>query len=714
MSESLFSQSWYRVAPLSPRLRSHVRIHRHVYRGQDWFVLQDNFTGRHHRFSPEAYQIIGLMDGHRSLEEIWEVACRRLGDHMPTQDEVIGLLSQLHRSDLLQAGVLPDFKDLQQRRSQNRRSRLLMNLRSPMSIRFPLFDPETLLDRTMPLVRPLFSWFGLLLWLLVVGSALILAGVHWNELTENVSDQILSLQNLVLIGLVYPVVKIFHEFGHAYTVKNWGGEVHEMGVMLLVLMPIPYVDASSSLSFRDKRQRMLVGAAGILVELFLAGLAMLVWVNVEPGAMRALAFNLMLIAGVSTLLFNGNPLLRFDAYYVLSDYLEIPNLGARGNSYVAFLLQKHLLGLSDAESSVSSPGEAFWLGFYAVAAFIYRIFISVHIILFIAGKFFVIGILLAVWAGASMLFMPLGKIVKFLFKDARMQRKRYRLISAVFVPLAVLVTVILWLPLPYFTICEGVVWAPEESRVYAAADGFIRQVLVPSGTRVVDGVPLLLCEDPELNVQIEILEAQLAEFQARYQFSRTNDLSEAEILKEKIGRIEAGLVRLNERASDLTVRSSADGILIIPQEVDLYGRFVRRGTPLGYVLDKEKMLIRVLVPQADIESVRAGTRKVTARLAEKLSEELPARIVRQVPAATHELPSLVLSLEGGGLFALDPAAKGTLQVFERLFQLDIKLENPQIDKVEERVYVRFEHPPEPLFDRWYRSVRRLLLSRFDV
>ncbi|NOY13018.1 MAG: HlyD family efflux transporter periplasmic adaptor subunit [Deltaproteobacteria bacterium] len=714
MSESLFSQFWYRVAPLKPQLGSHVQIHRHSYRGQDWFILQDHFTGRHHRFSLEAYQVIGLMDGRRSLAEIWETACARLGDHMPTQDEVINLLSQLHRSDLLQAGALPDFADLQKRRRQNQQSRLLMNLRSPMSVRFPLFDPDRMINRTMPLVRPFLGGFGGLIWLLVVGSAVVLAGLHWGDLADNINDHVLSLQNLALIGLIYPVVKIFHEFGHAYMVKRFGGEVHEMGVLFLVLMPIPYVDASTSLSFRDKRQRMLVGAAGILVELFLAGLAMLIWVNVEPGAVRATAFNLMLIAGISTLLFNGNPLLRYDAHYVLSDYLEIPNLGTRGNKYIGYLLQRYLLGIKEVESPATTAGEARWLGVYAVAAFFYRILISIRIILFIAGKFFAIGILLALWSGFSMVVVPLQRIVSFLFKDRLMQRRRFRLIAVTLLPLAGLIGVIFLLPVPLYTTAQGVIWAPEESRVYAAADGFVSNVLVDSGSRVAVGTPLLRCKDPELMVQVKILAAQLEELQARFRLSRMKDRTKMEILKDEIAQVEAELVRARERAADLLVRSSSAGIFVLPQQSDLPGRFVRRGDALGYVLNQQQIRVRVLVPQADIDRVRAATRKVSVRLAERIGQELPARIVRQVPAATRELPSLALSLKGGGLFALDPTQEGKMQVFERLFQLDLLLRDPLVDKVGERVYVRFEHAPEPLVYRWYRALRGLLLSRFDI
>ena len=183
------------------------------------------------------------------------------------------------------------------------------------------------------------------------------------------------------------MVKVVHEFAHAYAVKLWGGEVHEMGIMLLVLMPLPYVDATSASAFRLKRRRMLVGAAGVLIEIFVAAVAMLVWVNVEPGAVRAISYNVMLVAGVSTLLFNGNPLLRYDAYYVLSDYLEIPNFGTRSTRYLSYLLQRYLLGIKDASFPPASAGEKRWLLFYAVASSIYRVFISLSRVSFFSSVF---------------------------------------------------------------------------------------------------------------------------------------------------------------------------------------------------------------------------------------------------------------------------------------------------------------------------------------
>jgi putative peptide zinc metalloprotease protein len=284
MLRSFFSPSWYRVASLRPRLRRHAQIHRHHYRGELWYVLQDLASGRLYRFSPVAYQVIGLMDGRLTVQELWDKALERFGDDAPTQGEMVNLLSQLHSSDVLLCDVAPDTAELFRRHTKQERSWWKTNLRSPLSLRFPLFKPEKFLARTAFLVRPLFSVYGALLWLVVVGAALVLAGLHWQDLTEDVMDRVLSGNNLLLLWLVFPLIKALHELGHGYAIKILGGQVPEMGIMLLVMMPVPYVDASSSSAFREQWRRVLVGAAGMLVELFIGSLALFVWLGLWESA----------------------------------------------------------------------------------------------------------------------------------------------------------------------------------------------------------------------------------------------------------------------------------------------------------------------------------------------------------------------------------------------------------------------------------------------
>ncbi len=210
MAGSLYSPSWYRVAQLRPRLRSHAMIHRQTFRGQLWYVLQDQTSGHYHRFSPSAHLVISLMDGARTVQEIWDLACTKLDEDVLTQDDVVRLMAQLYRSDVLHGDVPPDIVEMTERADQLRRRKLAMSLLNPLALRLPLLDPERFVSATYPLVRPLFGWFGVALFLSVVAAALSLVGLHWPALTENITDRVLAAESIVLLVITYPLVKALH------------------------------------------------------------------------------------------------------------------------------------------------------------------------------------------------------------------------------------------------------------------------------------------------------------------------------------------------------------------------------------------------------------------------------------------------------------------------------------------------------------------------
>jgi hypothetical protein len=289
-----------------------------------------------------------------------------------------------------------------------------------------------------------------------------------------------------------------------------------MGIMLLVLAPIPYVDATAAGAFRSKWSRALVGAAGILVELFLAGIAMFVWVLVEPGLLRSIAFNVLLVAGASTLLFNGNPLLRYDGYYVLADLIEIPNLGNRSNQYWQWLAKRYLFGLKSIERPPASVGERRWFVFYGAASFIYRTLVMIAITLFIAGEFFVVGVVLALWAAITMFALPIGKGLAYVLSSPELQRVRTRARLLTFGALALFLLFVLAVPMPLRTHAEGVVWVPENAEVRAAADGFVERLLVPPEASVGSGDLLLVTVDPTLSAEVEQSRARLRQFEVQY------------------------------------------------------------------------------------------------------------------------------------------------------------------------------------------------------
>jgi putative peptide zinc metalloprotease protein len=714
MADSFLSADWYRAAPLRPRLRNHVEIHRQRFRGQTWHIVQDQHSGKYHRISPAGNLIISLMDGRRPLEDLWRIACDRFPDEPPTQSEVIRLLAQLHSADLIAGDLPPDIAEMGRRHHDQERKSMLARLRNPLALRLPLFDPDRFLGATVGLVRPLFTVWGFLAWLALVVAGTVLAVMHWQALTEDVTDRVLSADNLVLIALAFPLIKAVHELGHAYAAKVWGGDVHEIGLMFLVLIPVPYVDASSSAAFASKWRRAIVGGAGIMVELALAAAAMIFWLNAEPGLARAFAFNVMLIGGVSTLLFNGNPLLRFDGYFVMTDLIEVPNLGQRSNTYFWYLVQRYLLGVKTAKNPVTARGERGWFLVYSVTSFVYRVSISVAIALFIASKFFFIGVLLALWALANVFVMPLWKGLKYLFTSNDLRGLRLRAFALTLTGVGGLAALLFAVPVPHATVADGVVWLDDHEILRAATDGFVAGVLRQDGT-VQPGEVLLRLEDPILDAERRLAETRLAEMQLRLSSVTAIDPVQTNLMREQVTHLQERLRFYDERAAALDLRAATAGDVVIPLAQDLQGRLVRRGTILGYLQSGTGMRLRVAVPQDSAELVRDSAASVQIRLQRDLATVMPARIIAASPEGLPQVPSPALSTSGGGSIALDPADPQRRRTLQSLFLFDVAPTGPApAVLIGERALVRFDHGPEPMGFRVWRGMRQLFLRQFNV
>lgn len=718
MTDPLLSNSWYRVAGLRPNLRTHARLHRMRYRGGLWYLLQDPISNRVHRFTPSARFVIAAMNGVRTVQELWELANRKLGEQAPTQDEVIRMLGQLHAADLLQSDATSDATELFERGERQDRSTRRRSYMNPMAIRIHLWDPDAFLNRIRPLIDVLWSRWGGMLWLFVVLPALLLLPPQWAELTGNFSDRILAGGNLLMLWLVFPLIKALHEFGHAAAVKRGGGEVHDLGVVMLVLIPVPYVEASASTVFRSRLQRAVVGASGMAVELFIAAIAFYLWLLVEPSPLRAVLFNVMVVAGVSTLIFNGNPLLRYDAYYILSDLLEMPNLAQRATRYWGYLAERYAFGAADAETPDESVLEKAWLAVYGVLSTIYRMLVTVAIALFIASEFFFVGVLLALWAVAAMAILPVVKSIRHVAGSTRLRQHRPRVLAVSIGSTLALAALLFVVPAPFYTVGEGVVWLPQSATVRAGHDGFVERLVATSGASVKAGDLLIQARNPALEAQQAVSRARLAELEAIHRAQAIIDRSQAAVVQDQIDAEREALRTLDQRMELLLVRSGVGGIFTLTRPHDMAGRYYRQGEVLGYVIDRPQLVARAVVAQDSVDAVRASTTRVSVRLAHQPDVVRDALVAREVPAADEYLPSRVLATDGGGQLATDPRDTKGARTLERTFQFDVAVAAQASEDLRvfygERVHTRFEHPPQPLGIQWYRQVRRLFLSQFHV
>jgi putative peptide zinc metalloprotease protein len=711
--DSLYSPSWHHVAELRARVSTQVRFRRHVVRGEVWYVLQNPATGRVHRLTPAAHALVEGMDGERTTQQVWEAVLEELGDDAPTQDETLWVLGLLYLADVLRCDVPPDtaalFRLAEERDEKERRSQ-----RSPLSFRVPLLDPDAFLTRWEAWARPLFSRRAMALWCGLVGVAGVLALKNAAELAAG-ARSLLEPASLIALWFAYPCVKALHELGHAFAVKRWGGEVHEIGVLFLVFMPVPYVDASASSVLPQKHRRMAVAGAGIATELLLASLAFFVWLHVEPGGVRHVAYAVMLVGGVSTLLFNGNPLLRFDGYYMLADALEIPNLSGKANQYVSALGRRHLLGLRSTPLPETAPGEAGWLIAYAVSAFVYRIGVLIGIALYLATHFFVAGVALALGTVFLRIILPIVRILSFVLTDPSVGERRGRAVAGSLGLAVVVLGAVLTVPIPLRTMTEGVVWLPEHSHVRAGADGFVSSMLAEPNSRVSVGDPLILTRDPSIETRVVSLEARSRELRLRLNDLDPQDRVAIDGARARLEDAEADLARAREQLGEVLMRSPVNGVFVVADGADLAGRYVRQGEVVGYVVDLEMATARVVVGQEDAAVLRERTSAAWVRLEHDLGTVVPVRIEREVPAGSDRLPTRALGTSAGGSFPVDPMDPEGTRTLERVFQFDLALpEDMDIPAAGERVYVRFDHDAEPLAQRGYRAFRRLFLRQLGV
>ena len=715
MTDEMNSRHWYRVKILKPRLQDQVEIHRHDYRGQIWYLLENATSGRSHRFNPAAYQFIGMLDGERSVQQIYARVVEKLEENAPGQQEIIDLLSKLYQADLLKVDAQASVEELFERRSSQRSKELKQRFANPVALRFALWDPEEFLNRHFRKVAWLFNkWIGLG-WLLLIVYACLQASQHWPQINQYFGVNALSPYNLLLLFLLYPPIKFVHELGHAFSAKLEGGEVHEMGINFLLFVPVPYVNVSAATHFRSRSKRMLVSAAGIMVESFLAALGLLLFLSTQPGLLQAIGFNIFLIGGISSLFFNGNPLLKYDGYYILADAVDIPNLYQRSGLYWQYLFQRYLFGLRDAVSPVNAAGEAPWFVAYSLMSVTYRLGVLWFIVTIVTEKFFYLGVLLAIWMVSVQILLPLLRAANYLATSPALRAKRHRAVTASSLVGITLVALVGLMPVPAYTLSEGVVWQPDEVRLRVEHDGFVESLMVENHQQVTVGTPLLTLQDPFLQSEARRAEARVQELKARYRAGRANNQIQAGIVSEELQIAESELRFITEKASTMSVEAFKNGQLVLLEADDLPGRFLRKGDLLGYIIDDELPTVRMAVSQDHIGQLRERVTDIKVRFASHPGRDFDASILRQAPEATNRLPSAALATSGGGPFIATTSGKNKLETLEKVFLVDLEPDfQGQYIPLGTRAYVRVNHGSETLADQWYRRLRQVFLRQLNV
>lgn len=699
------------ISGICPRLRRDLKLSFHEFKGQRCAVLEDPITGKYHRIGLPEYNLIRLFDGQCTFGEAFSRASLESGSAALSENQAVSLLSWTIETRLADLGAHPPPEAVEKlrRRQMSGSFRNVFNL---LFIRFPIGRPDRLVGQALPftswLCHPLFA----ALWVIVVATGIITVAINWDQLIAGTRG-FLSSGNWLWLLLVYIGLKFWHECWHALVCRYYGGEVKECGVLLVLFIPLTYVDASSSWSLPSRWQRIKVAGAGIYGEFFLAGIAALVWAFSEPGLVQMLALNTMIIASVSTLLFNVNPLMRFDGYYILSDLLEIPNLATRSNRLLKLLSKKHLLAVKDLPSSDWPERETWIFLLYGLASLLWRLLVITTLLIAATFLFQGGGLLIAVIAFFFWLIPILSSLLAYLKDRERADAPRVWG-AALRVSLITLILAAIFLT-PYRSNVRvpGLLRYAEETIVRAEAPGFLTAVHVHDGQWIEEGHPLVTIENlPETvrfnKLKIDQQERELRLRQARIEGDASGMETETITLTALQHRIEEQQAYLDT----LLWHAPHHGLVLAPRLPRAVGRYLTTGTEILRIVDPTQLEVVVPFHQGNSTAFRRLAEVPVRVSIEGRQQTFPAHLKRVDARATTALLFPELTAAGGGRLNVrasrQPSPREAREelvqpVFYAFLQLEEAAQEPLL--AGERVRVAFLNPSrESLGYRFHRRI----------
>ncbi len=711
--ESLEDSRWHQIAAVRLRLRGHVRVQRRVSHGRHTFVLCDDIHRRFHRLDACAWEFVGRLDGRLSVEEAWQLVHARLGEAAPSQTEALQMLVQLASAELIsQHPLLDPVQEVGRRRRHERQ--VAAAAVNPLSFRVPLFDPTHLLQACLPLARRLFTPSAALLWaMLLIWAATIAAG-RWEELLHALRAQGRTAGFVFYAWLAYPLVKTLHEACHAMAVKAWGGDVREVGVSLMLLSPLPYVDASAASGFPSRSRRVMVSAVGVMAELAVASAALLLWsVSSNPSLQQA-CLAVAASCGISTLVFNANPLVRFDGYHVMCDLLDMPNMAQRARAVTAYAAARCLGAVSTSRPEASTR-QAWALGAYGVLSWLYQLAVVAGVSWWLSVPYPALAFAVGLLGAASLLLPPLLRSLPFLLFDRRLEGRRLSaLCRAVSIGLALVLGV--WVvPAPSFTVQQGVVWPPPEAIVRAETDGDLLALAAHDHEVVDKGQVIAHLENLALQGERETTASRLQQLEVQYYDALASKSGDSRRFALEREEARAALARVDERLAGLTVKANASGTLLVPRNEGQEGHVYRRGRELAYILPRGPgVLVKVALSESQAALVREKTQTVSVVLPDGRTHVVPATLQRETPEVTRNLPSAVLGSAAGGPILIDPTDSDGRRALASVAIVDVWVPGEPARWIGARAWVRFDHGGEPLGWQWARTLRQAFLSRLAL
>jgi len=746
LADSIVSSSSRKLAI---RVRPDLKARKQRYQGRVYWVVKDPIGLQYYRFEEEEFAILQMLDGESSLEEIAEQFEVDFPPQTIRVEELQNFIGMLHRSGLVLSDALGQGVQLKKRRDEKRKKELIGAMTNVLSFRFKGFDPEGILNFLYPLVRWFFSTPATIFNLILAVAALSLVTVQFDVFQARLPSfqDFFHAQNWLLIAGILGVTKVIHEFGHGLSCKHFGGECHEMGVMFLVLTPCLYCNVSDSWMLPNRWHRAAIGAAGIYVEVVMASVATFLWWFSEPTELlNSICLNIMFVSSVSTILFNANPLLRYDGYYILSDILEIPNLRQKASSILNRKLRWWCLGLEEQEDPFLPKRHQTLFALYTVASFFYRWVVLLSILYFLnkvlePHGLKIIGQLIALASMYSLVVMPVVKVVKFFRVPGKVSKVKKLRVYATLLVLAAVVSTVLLVPFPSSVFCWFELEPHEATSVYVEVEGQLETIGVQAGDQVEPGDLLVRLSNIDLDLAIAQLQGQHAILQAQQKnlkqmrFRDEGASLRLSVVQEQIDAVKEQLAQQQKDAKRLEIVSPVAGTIIPPARMPERENDDRRQLPSwsGTVIDQKNLGATLLpsgannlvcqigdpnqwdavlvINQRDLDLV-SEQQEVRLMFDQSTSQVFVSTIQYRATSEMESAPNRLASTSGGPLPA-QVGQDGVSRPLATSYQAVVRLDNPhKLFRNGLTGQARIKTKPRTLAARFYRYLSQTF--NFDL
>jgi putative peptide zinc metalloprotease protein len=632
-----------KLGPIQIGLRSDLVVTRHVLRDRPGYVIHDPVTFANHSFTAFEYRVLTILVPQRTLRETFASAVERGILEQGEKEGFYRFILRLHGMNLLHLPITdaPLLYSRYQEKQKLKRGTLLRNV---VYYRIPLFDPDKFLDKTIGYVRWAYTRTGLILWLSLMVVVVYKCWGRFGEMFASAAN-LLELSNVPILFVTLVALKAIHEFGHAYACKRFGGAVPEMGLVFILLTPCAFVDASASWKFPNRWHRIAVGLAGMYVESTIAMIFALIWISTQAGFLHDVAQNVVVLASIVTVLFNINPLMRFDGYYIFTDVWGTPNLWARAGLFVKSRAKSIVLGLKQPEVDLS-PTERILYPAYGASAVVYKFFLGLGITTMVMLKWPIAGMILGVTIGYSMLVRPLLRCARYMLTDEETEPVRERARVVAWSTMALAALVFFLCPVSFSVVVPGVLEPERYQVVRAPAGGFIVNVAPKTGDHVQAGEPLVVLQNPALRLQLQVAQKELKAETARLESTEIGDPVQAEVHRARVELLMEQCQALSDRLSRMkAVANEAGRVVSPPQKV---GRFVAEGDELMEI-HSGRSLVRVVLSEQEVGRAKPVVGSIFYLRWNVTPNQTVRAVVREVlPAASRQLVPKPLTVLGGG------------------------------------------------------------------